>query len=389
MSAHIAIYTDDPDKGGVAQYNDRLATALAAAGYRITLIQTRTSVAQAAAREAAGIGHRWIAYDTQKDFPRTIADTADAEAAFAELRPDVILFSDCCPVSNIAGKQVAIRRGIPFVTVVNFVAPYLAERFQACLRVTAQQMASAREVVAVSTENLGLLRRLFGLPADRGRVIFYGVSEKFFGPRDEKVRSQVREKLKIAPGTMVSLTAARLSGVKLHALQIHAMDLLQAQRAAGNIVSVWIGEGELRAQLEAEIARRGLQDRFILVGQQQEVLPWYDAADVFTLTSQSEGMPIAIMEAMARGLPVVATAVSGIPEQLEGVGALLASPEKNAALAIKQLAETWRIWSNDPAKRREAGRQCRARAERLFRLETMVEQTREALDCALTEARAV
>lgn len=389
MPAHLAIYTDDPDKGGVAHYNHALATALVRAGFRVSLVQSASAGARVAERAALGIAHHWIGYDTQKDFARTITDTSDAEKALAALQPDLVYFSDCCAVSNIAGKQVAASRGIPFATIVHFVAPYLAERFQSCLRVVANQFAQARAVVAVSTENLELLRRLFGLAADQGAVIFNGVGERFFGPRDEEARREWRARHRIAPGTLVSLTTARLMPVKLHSLQIYAVELLRAQRAPGRTLCVWVGEGELRAALEAEIAKKGLRENFLFAGQQQDVLPWYDLADVFTLTSQSEGMPLAIMEAMARGLPIAATAVSGIPEQLGGEGVLLPSPERAPLETVQQLAATWQNWSRHPARRIEAGNRCRARAEAFFREETMVRNTRAMLERALAAGAAL
>ena len=186
MSRHLVIYTDDPDRGGVAQYNHCLALGLIAAGYRVSIVQTASEGWRVREQRAVGIGHRWIGYDTGREFQRTLVETADAERAFLELKPDLVIFSDCCPVSNIAARHVAVKSGIPFVVVVNFVAAYLAERFKKCLPVLAGQYAKAREVIAVSTENKELLHRLFGLPESKGSVIFYGVPDVFFSPQTER-----------------------------------------------------------------------------------------------------------------------------------------------------------------------------------------------------------
>lgn len=387
MMPHLAIYTDDPDKGGVAQYNHTLALALARRGWRVSLVQTRSTSPHVAEREAAGIRHWWIDYDTQRDFARTIVDASHGEAAFTHLSPDLVLFSDCCPVSNIAAKHTAIQRRLPFVTVVNFAAAYLADRFKSCLPVTAAQYAAASEVIAVSTENLQLLRTRFGLNARKGRVIFYGIPDSFFADPVPADRARMRSELGLAANAFVSLTAARLAEVKLHVLQVQAMALLA--RSGGPMpVCVWIGEGELRPQLEQMVAGLGIAKQFRLVGKQSPVWPWLDMADVFTLTSSSEGMPIAIMEAMARGLPVAATAVSGIPEELGGEGALLPSPDRDPSATARQLAAVWRKWMADPKGRIDAGIRCRRRAAEQFRESDMVARTAAVLAHALPRPAA-
>jgi len=286
-------------------------------------------------------------------------------------------------VSNIAAKQVAIQRGLPFAIIVHFAAPYLAQRFASCLRVVARQYAAAKTVVAVSSENLELLGRLFGLPPGKGRVVFNGVAPKFFQPRSDEKRKEMRRRFHLPDDTLVSLTTARLSAVKLHLLQVLAMEYLKKQAPQTRIRCVWVGEGELRESLEAEIAKRGLKENFLFAGQHADVEPWYDAADVFALTSESEGMPLSIMEAMAKGLPVVATAVSGIPEELGKEGMLLPDPAKDAAGAAVQLADTWLAWSRKPGLRAGVGRRGQERAQLLFREELMMAKTRAFLEEAL------
>jgi glycosyltransferase involved in cell wall biosynthesis len=372
---HIAIYTDDPDKGGVASYNDRIARGLVAAGFRVSIVQTPSEHPMIAGREELGIRHEWITYDTGVEFARTITDTADAERAFSRLQPDMILFSDCCPVSNLAAKHVAISRDIPFVIAVGFVASYLSQRFAACLPVLAKQFLQARAVIAVSSENLELLRKEFNLPSDKGEVVFYGVPENFFAARDEATRKRLRIEYDIPANAVVSFTAARLSAVKGHVVQLHAVAQLVQRKLADNLVCVWAGTGETGDQLAAEVKRLGLTKHIRLVGHQNDVAPWLDAADIFTLTSLSEGMPIAIMEAMAKGLPVVATAISGIPEELGSTGQLLADPAKKAKEAVQQLAQTFSSWSTDHALRQRLGTASHQRARQHFRVEQMIANT--------------
>ncbi|MCP9851250.1 glycosyltransferase family 4 protein, partial [Cyanobium sp. Morenito 9A2] len=371
----VLLFTDDPDSGGVAQYNHSLLLGLAADGLEVACAQTRAENPLVAAQRAAGVAHHWIPYDTRGGFARTLTDRETAERIFAAARPDLVVFSDCCPVSNLAARQVALERGLPYVVVVGFVGAYLADRFRAVLPALAAQYAAARAVVAVSAENLALLRARFGLGAGAGEVVHYGRPERFFAPCDVAARERLRAGLGLPADAVVAFTAARLSPVKGYAYQLEAARRLAAEPAAARLHFVWAGEGEQRGELEAAIAAAGLGGRVHLLGHRWDVEAWYDAADLFVLPSDLEGMPLAIMEAMAKGLPVAATAVSGIPEELGPTGRLLPPAAAGRDALVRALAAVLLEWTRDPAARAAAGEAGRVRARELFREERMVART--------------
>jgi predicted O-linked N-acetylglucosamine transferase (SPINDLY family)/glycosyltransferase involved in cell wall biosynthesis len=386
---HILLYTDDPEYGGVAQYNHSLMCGLVAAGYRVTCVQSAADGPLVQQRRALGIQHRWIPYDTKKDFARTLEDSASARAIFDAADPDLVIFCDCCPVSNLAARDAARQMGIPYVTVVNFVAPYLADRFKTILGRLAAQYASARAVVAVSQENLDLLRNRFGLPARMGQVIHYGRPATFFAPRNETIRAKLRAELGLAPEAVVAFTAARLDPIKGFLYQIVAAKHLVAQPGNEHLHFVWAGEGDQRRVLEQAIATHGLTGRVHLLGHRWDMADWYDAADIFVLPSDLEGMPLSIMEAMAKGLPVVASSVSGIPEELGDTGQLLPAGTKDRNGLITQLIRTLQRWTADADLRRAVGEAGRARAQELFRESLMLERTIELVRThAVPPARA-
>lgn len=386
MSARIALYTDDPDRGGVAHYNHAVALALAARGHQVTLIQPRSDAPMVREREAAGVRHEWTAFDPGKEFSRSITDTADAVACLDRAKPELVFFSDCCPVSNIAAKHVALSRGLPAVAIVHFAAPYLAERFKNCLGVLAAQQARLRQVVAVSEENLGLLRRQFGTPAAKGIVIHNGRPAAYFAPPSPETRERLRAEMNIPEGAVVCFAAARLTAIKGFQHLIAAAAVLKKTPAWKDLYFVWAGDGEARPELERHIATLGLTDRFRLLGQRWDVCDLYGAADIFALPSHYEGMPLTVMEAMARGVPVVASAVSGIPEELGDTGRLIPNPAADPVAATRALVETIADWVAHPAERRATGVRGRERAEKLFREELMTERIATLLEAQLPAA---
>jgi glycosyltransferase involved in cell wall biosynthesis len=95
-----------------------------------------------------------------------------------------------------------------------------------------------------------------------------------------------------------------------------------------------VGEGPERARIEQEIGRLGLSEQVTLTGHQPSAEPYYGIANLAVLSSLSEGSPNALLEAMAAGVPVVATSVGGIPEIVKhGESALLVPPGDRDAMA--------------------------------------------------------
>ena len=125
-----------------------------------------------------------------------------------------------------------------------------------------------------------------------------------------------------------------------------------------------LGDGPQRPELETQIARHNLDDTVELVGEVADVRPYLATADIFVLSTHSEGMPIAVLEAMAANLPVVTTNVSGLHEVVlhEQTGLLTAADDPHA------LAEALTRLIDDPNLRRRLGDNGRRRAEEHFSL---------------------
>jgi sugar transferase (PEP-CTERM/EpsH1 system associated) len=135
-------------------------------------------------------------------------------------------------------------------------------------------------------------------------------------------------------------------------------------------VLVMVGDGPLREAVQDRLRRSGLLDRAWFPGSRDDVDAFLAVADLFVLPSRNEGISNTILEAMASGVPVIATAVGGSPELVDdGVTGRLVPAEDPEALASAFLD-----YARDEALRIEHGRNGRARCEREFSIEGMVER---------------
>jgi glycosyltransferase involved in cell wall biosynthesis/predicted O-methyltransferase YrrM len=383
---HVLLYTDDTENGGVSQYNHTVLCALAARGHTVTSVQSPADNPLVRQQSEAGVRHRWLGYHTGREFARTLKDTEDARFIFEQERPDLVLFSNSCPISNFAAKRAALSLGLSMIIVENFANAALADRFPGLLGELGRHYAAARAVICVSHENHALLCRYFHLPVAKGQVIYNGRPDRFFRPADPETRRRLRAEIGAGPDAVLCFTAARLDTVKGFDVQLTAIDLLRATAVWPKLVFAWAGTGKQMNHLAAAVGQRQIERQVHSLGQRWDVDEWLDAADIFVLPSLCEGMPLAIMEAMAKGLPVAASAVSGIPEQLGPTGRLLPEPWLNPQGAAAALAETITTWAEDHELRRQVGDACRERALVLFREERMQQQTLAVVDRALLPA---
>lgn len=208
-----------------------------------------------------------------------------------------------------------------------------------------------------------------GVAAERIRVVPSGIDLSPFEAPVAEDRNAARARLGVEPETVLALQAAALAPHKSQT------DLLQAAsrlRAEAPRLRVWIaGEGPLRRELEAEHAALALGTVVRFLGFREDVNDLLRAADFFVVSSYLEGMGTATLDAMASGLPVVATRVGGIPEIVEdGVSGILVPARDPRALAGAMLR-----LANDPGLRARLGEAGRVRV-RDFSADRTEERTR-------------
>ena len=135
-----------------------------------------------------------------------------------------------------------------------------------------------------------------------------------FAPVSEKQASELRQRFGFDNRTRVLLSVGRLSHEKGHTDLVRAFPKIRELVGHSPLRLVLVGEGPERPRIEELCRSLSLSDVVTLAGQQDDINPYYGIADVFLLPSHSEGCPNVLLEAMAAGVPVVATAVGGIPE---------------------------------------------------------------------------
>jgi glycosyltransferase involved in cell wall biosynthesis len=266
-------------------------------------------------RNAYGPCYRW---SVRGAFARTVR-------AF---QPHIVYGSWAYP-DGWAAVNLGHAAGLPVVVKVHGSDLCMLEECPARRRRTAETLTAADAIVAVSRD---LARRAVSLGAasDRVHVVYNGVDSDKFHPGSP---ADARKRLGLPPDTPIILAVGRLVPVK--GLNVLLEAFARMARAGVPFNGMLIGDGPLRESLRLAIEALRLEDRVGLVGAiPHDHLPdWYRAANVVALSSHSEGIPGVLLEAVACGIPFVASNVGGIPEIRHGGLGRLVPPGDPARLA--------------------------------------------------------
>ncbi|RSK43123.1 glycosyltransferase [Hymenobacter rigui] len=240
--------------------------------------------------------------------------------------------------------------------------PALVRRYR---QLTERLLVSQADVtVCVSESNFQDGRAFCDM--QRAEVIRNGINLSRFSPR-ETPDPNVRAALGVGPDTLLVGFLARMTAQKDPLTLLRAAALLPAHLPVKFLL---VGNGELDDTVRAQVQQLGLQDRVILENFRSDVPDLLQALDVYCLPSLWEGLPLGVLEAMAMGKPVVATAIDGTCEVITtGHNGLLVTPRQPQVLAdaLHQLL------ISEPL-RASLGRQARRTIVNGFGAETMVRQ---------------
>lgn len=241
-------------------------------------------------------------------------------------------------------------------------APSLRSRLKIALRHFLERRLAQRfhRIVAVSDAIRDYIEKSIDIPPVRLLTVHNGI------PVIEDVKPVRSDR-----STITFMTVGRLVPVKNHLMLLSAFDEIAQMRPQIRLVIV--GDGPERGAIERFIQHQGLEEQIVLTGFRSDIPVILRDADIFMLTSRYEGISVALLEAMRTGLPVIATAVGGIPETvLNGKTGLLVELDDVAGLVRAMLTLV-----DSKIQREQMGNQSYDYFTREFSLATLLSRYQE------------
>jgi glycosyltransferase involved in cell wall biosynthesis len=352
MARSVYYFTDSPDRGGAEEALLLLIEQLDRGVWRPTLLYNDSAALASVADAARTFGATVRAVAPMPQGPTGARRIPALVRALRRERPAVFHAHLTWPLAAMYPLAAAVAARVPAVVATFHVFPPLRLTRRSVLQ---QRLLGARvgRGVAVSQAIAMLVHDELGWPEHKLDVIMNGIAvDRFRRERDPTLRRA----LTAGSDELLFLTAARLTPQK-------GIDvLLRAARSVDGARFAIAGGGPERARLEAEAAELGVDDRVSFLGRRDDVPALLAAADAFVLPSRYEGTPLALLEAMAAGKPVVASAIGGVDEIVApGESGLLVPADDPEALAT-----TLRRVVAEPELRASLGEAARRRAEAEF-----------------------
>ena len=356
--AHV-IESDGP--GGAERVLAQLSTALQASGaYNVAFLPADREGWLARQLEGSGVTIEYFRLERRVSRERRVSPACarSLEAAFRRHRIGVAHSHEF--MMAVYGAWASWRAGVPHVITMHG-SSYYAGRLRRRLALRAA-IALSGHTVAVSGRLARQISRDLWMPPSRISTIPNGV------PSVRPERTTLRDELRLGPDDRLVVSVGNLYPVKGHQYLIDAVALLVGRHPTLHLAIS--GRGEMAEALSARARGLGLANRVYLLGLRSDVAAILAAADVFALPSLSEGLPLALLEAMFAGCPIVASEVGEVGVALaHGEAGILVEPGQPAALA----AALDRLLS-DPDRARELGEHAVRRAAAEYDISRMVQR---------------
>lgn len=237
--------------------------------------------------------------------------------------------------ATVLGYFASRITGIPLIETNHLFPPMPLsdKKLQLYAKIGAFFLRYAEKTVAVSNEIKGRLERR-GVPGEKISVIKNGIDVEECEAAYLSKRTATRRELGIKEGDLIIGGVGRLTEQKGFEYLLEAAK--EVLKTRGNIIFVIVGDGEKREELIRYTHELGIEKEFMFLGFRKDILSVLAAMDIFVMPSIHEGLPMAMLEAMAIKVPVIVTAVGEIPEVIvDGANGILIKPRDVEALASK------------------------------------------------------
>ncbi len=382
-SRTVLFVTSTPGYGGTEKHLLELLSRLADSDVRVIIlcadVDPYTERLNGNSRLDVSIRHE-----------RSLKSVWDWYRVFREIRPDVVVFVYgwiwCIPtVASVGARMAGIRRRFSIQHLIpppikpldgtnrfrNFLRKFVGRRARQRMRAAVPPRLFNR-TICVSNAVRNALIRDYRFPSRRTVTVHNGVSVSEY-VRSESDRTAIRTKLGIRPDEFVLVSSARLSEEKGIDILLLAMNELLRRNLPIKCINV--GDGHLREKLSEQVRTLGLTNHVFMEGFQKDVRPYLSAGDAFVLTSYREGLPFAVLEAMACGLPCVVTNVGG---NSEAVGQNLNGLIVNAG-SVEEVVEAVSYLLGHPQEREQMSRVARSRVCKEFDIDARMSEIRQLI----------
>lgn len=355
----VVYYSDAPWAGGAERYLYLLAANLSRSAFEPAVILNRNPGLEEFATSLAAANVP--VHEASLNLPRSASGVSEFVSHLRRLRPTILhcnlpgpwgaQYSLVAPLAKLSGvRHVLTTEHLPMVP------PFTKGRL---LKEFASRWID--RVITVSEDNVQYLTGPYRIPRAKIRVVRIGI------PRPvTDARRSLREELGFAKSDFLCIMVGSLEERKGHARAFEALAALEAR-----VKLLVAGAGEMEADYRTKAAALGLGERVRFLGYRTDVGTLLGSSDLLLCPSTLEATPYVILEAMAAGLPVVASRIYGIPEiVLDGSTGILVEPS-----ATDELARAIDALSRDRELRARMGEAGKRRWEEAFRIERCVAET--------------
>jgi glycosyltransferase involved in cell wall biosynthesis len=246
---------------------------------------------------------------------KVVLRLGQSAALLFKLRPNVAMLNLASPVQGLDQILICGLLHIPTAVVFHSI-PFRFNFDKLKLKLYAWARHRNQRWMTVSQNNRKLLCQSFVVPETQMHCIYNGVKLGIPLSQDlSTLRDRVRQELNLPQNSRLAITVGRLDLEKGYGDLIPTIPELT--RLYPEVRFLWIGEGEHRDELMAQVQQHGIEEKVLFLGYRRDVPRLLRSADLFVFPTHFEGMPLALLEAMAHHLPVVASDIESVTEIME------------------------------------------------------------------------